>query len=402
MKLEPLPLSPDAGSVHDGLPALAACLGGRRAVLPVSADGAGRELARIMDADGTGPPEPPGTLVACTSGSTGTPKGARLRAANLRASADATTMYLRGRFGTGPGPWLLALPPHHIAGVQVILRSLHAGYPPAVLEKAAGFTPDAFARATSDFRATRSSHNLYTSLVPTQLARLLADPEGTAALHEYAAILVGGAATAPGLVDQCHAAGIRIVRTYGSSETAGGMVYDGTAIPGSSVGIENADDHGTGRVLLSGPTVADGYRSADPAVASDAFPESGVFRTSDIGRIDNGVLTVLGRADGAINSGGLKILPEEVERALARVGMTACVVGVPDSDWGEIVAAAVEDSAGAGRDVTSRVRSLLRGAGTEPHLIPRRAVGVRSLPLTGPGKLDRQAVRRQLATRLGA
>jgi O-succinylbenzoic acid--CoA ligase len=422
VKLEPLPLSLSPLSVRAALPALRDCLSDQRAVLPVSPDEAGQRLAQIMGAEGSvyshysdysdqadhpGTPETPGTLVACTSGSTGTPKGARLSASALRFSAEATATYFGRRFGCAPGPWLLALPPHHIAGVQVILRSLHAGFEPSVLPPQSHFTSANFATATAALRLSHPNDDLYTSLVPTQLQRLLddadrepefADHDGVAALRLYSAILVGGAATSPELVARCESEGIRIVRTYGSSETAGGMVYDGEAIPGTSASIEDTDNSGTGRILLSGPTVADGYRNVDSA---DAFPEPQVFRTSDIGRIDDGVLSVLGRADGAITSGGLKILPEDVERALASCGFTACVTGVPDPDWGESVAAVIEMKRSTD-DLTRHVRDVLRGNGVEAHLIPRHSIGVGALPLTGPGKVDRQAVRQLAATRLDA
>lgn len=401
MKLETLPLSPDPEILSAALPVLEDVLAGHRAVLPVSPDAAGRDLARTMGADGgtDGAPEAPGTLVACTSGSTGTPKGARLRTANLTASADATASYLATRFGARPGRWLLALPPHHIAGVQVILRSLHAGFTPAVLPPDAGFTPETFAAATARLRAQDPGQDIYTSLVPTQLHRLIADAAGRDALRAYSAILVGGAATPPELEDRCRAEGVRTVLTYGSSETAGGMVYDGTPVPGSRVDIDGT----TGRILLSGPTVADGYRNVDPDVQRDAFPEPGVFRTGDLGHVTDGVLRVSGRADGAVNSGGLKILPEEVEAALQQTGLTACVVGVPDEEWGQIVVAAVEDpTAPELSEVTDVVRRTLHDAGTESHLIPRRTFTVGTLPLTGPGKLDRRGVAALLETRLKA
>uniref|UniRef100_UPI00406C8D4D AMP-binding enzyme n=1 Tax=Corynebacterium variabile TaxID=1727 RepID=UPI00406C8D4D len=158
-------------------------------------------------------------------------------------------------------------------------------------------------------------------------------------------------------------------------------------------------DAGVGRVALHGPSVADGYRvtgSLDPAVAADAFPAPGVFCTSDLGRVEGGVLTVLGRADGAVNSGGLKILPEQVEAAVASVGLSCCAVGVPDDEWGEIVAVLVESGgaeSAAGTDCTASLRARMKDADVASHLIPRRAFTTGVLPLTGPGKLDRRTVR---------
>ncbi|WP_232625793.1 AMP-binding protein [Corynebacterium bovis] len=306
-RLLPLPLS--TGTVPDAVPVLSSFLAGDAAVLPLP-DGPGAAartratLTALMRPD---EPAAPGTLIACTSGSTGTPKGAVLRTPALDASARATAELVADRWGVSPGPWLLALPPHHIAGLQVVLRSLHAGFTPHVTDP----DLDGFTAATRALRAAHPGEDLHTSLVPTQLVRILRDPAATAALREYASVLVGGAATPPDVLARCRDAGVHILLTYGSSETSGGMVYDGRPLPGTSVTLEDPDAAGVGRVLLHGPTVAEGYRNV-PAGADgtdgtagpdDAFPRPGTFRTSDLGRIDDGVLTVLGRADGAVNTG---------------------------------------------------------------------------------------------------
>lgn len=401
--LEPLPLAPTKDSVHGALPVLSDLLTGHGAVLPVPpGDPVG--LAGIMAAGPDGRRARPGTLVACTSGSTGTPKGARLRSENLAASAEATAGYIHATTGADPGPWLLVLPPHHIAGMQVILRSIAAGHAPAVPGDD-HFTAAGFAAATRALRHARPGADLHTSLVPTQLARLLDDADGTAALADYAAVLVGGAATRPDLVARARQAGLRIMLTYGSSETAGGMVYDGAALPGTTVEIEDPDATGLGRILLSGPTVADGYRNVSGDAEQDAFPRRGVFRTSDLGRTDpaTGRLTVVGRSDGAVNSGGLKILPEQVEAALGASDLTGCAAGVPDPDWGEVVAVAVEDAGqDAGTEVTGEIRSTLHAAGVAAELLPRRAFTLPDLPRTGPGKLDRMTIRAALLEWCGA
>jgi O-succinylbenzoic acid--CoA ligase len=401
--LEPLTIAPTADSVREALPALSDLLAGRRALLPVP-PGDPSELVDEMAAGPDGRPARAGTLIACTSGSTGTPKGALLRSENLTASAEATAGRIHAVNGAGPGPWLLVLPPHHIAGLQVILRSLSAGYAPAVAA-APRFTAAGFTTATRELRHAHPGEDLHTSLVPTQLARLLDDPEGTAALDEYAAVLVGGAATRPDLVDRARAAGVRVMLTYGSSETAGGMVYDSAALPGTTVDIEEPDATGLGRILLAGPTVADGYRNVSGEAARDAFPRPGVFRTSDLGRVDSatGLLTVVGRSDGAVNSAGLKILPEQVEAALADAGFTGCAAGVPDAEWGEAVAAVVEDPGqDAATEVTGAVREALHAAGIPGHLIPRYVFTTPELPTTGPGKVDRRRVRAGLLSRCGS
>jgi O-succinylbenzoic acid--CoA ligase len=310
-------------------------------------------------------------LVITTSGSTGVPKSVLLSAAALRASADAT----HARLG-GPGRWLLALPATHIAGVQVLVRSLVAGTSPAVLDLAPGFRAEAFADAARPLLASSGPH--YTALVPTQLARLLA--EDVAVLKEFDGVLLGGAATPQPLLEAALEAGVRVVTTYGMSETAGGCVYDGVPLDGVEVRLVD------GRVSLAGPMVALGYRG-------QRFGD-GWFRTGDLGRFRvDGTLEVLGRADDVIVTGGEKVAPVLVERALAAVPgvREVCVVGVPDVEWGQVVVAAVVV---AGAPVAEGLlRDAVRAAAGRAA-VPKRVLFLPELPTRGPGKVDRAAVAR--------
>ncbi|MGB8386924.1 AMP-binding protein, partial [Mycobacterium sp.] len=120
-------------------------------------------------------------LVATTSGTTGAPKGALLTAAALTDSAAAT----HHRLG-GPGSWLLALPPYHIAGVQVLVRSLLAGSVLVELDVSAGFDITQLPAAVERLGSGRR----YTSLVAAQLAKALTDPAAAAALAELDAVLL--------------------------------------------------------------------------------------------------------------------------------------------------------------------------------------------------------------------
>jgi len=240
--------------------------------------------------------------------------------------------------------------------------------------------------------------------VPTQLRRIL-DAEGAvAALRSYAAVLVGGAALDPATRERALAAGVRVVTTYGMSETAGGCVYDGVPLDGVTVDLDE-----DGRILLGGPTLASGYLRADGDGAGargggtgsgaagggtgvgSAFA-GGRFRTGDLGRWRHGRLEVLGRADDVIVTGGEKVAPAAVERVLAaQPGVrAACVVGVPDAEWGQVVAAAVVwDGPRADAALQEAVRIALGRAA-----VPRLLVAVPELPLRGIGKPDRAAVTR--------
>lgn len=379
--LRPLAIAagPDAVAA---IPVLRRALDGGLAVLPYAASAPPPTLP-----EGAVPDE--GTaLVVGTSGSTGTPKLAMLPATALAASAAAT----HDRLG-GPGTWLLAMPAHHIAGLQVLLRCVAAATEPGFVDLTDGFTPDAFAAAADQLAGARR----YTSLVPTQLVRVLADDAAAAALAAFDAVLVGGAATPPALLARARDAGVRAVTTYGMSETCGGCVYDGEPLAGTTV---RADPDG--RLLLGGPTLATGYLGR-PDLTAAAFDrtDDGArwFRTDDVGhRDDQGRWHVDGRLDDLITTGGLKVAPRLVEEALAALpGIAeAVVVGTPDDDWGQVVSAAIVptgetgDRGDAAPTVTD-LREQLRGI-LPAHALPRRLLVLTEIPLRGPGKPDRAAV----------
>ena len=241
------------------LPRLEAALRGEgHAILPVPANHpaeAGRLVTGLAGgtelAAGEDDSDDPTAVVITTSGSTGIPKGALLPVSALVASADATRCRLTCTGGLHPhrsngprrppaptGTWLLTLPGHHIAGLQVIFRAIAEGTVPVIMDTAGPFTTDGFSSAVSGMPAGRR----FVSLVPTQLHRILADPEATAALASFSAVLVGGAATPQALVDDARQAGIPIITTYGMSETCGGCVYDGVPLDRVTASIEQDDD----------------------------------------------------------------------------------------------------------------------------------------------------------------
>lgn len=317
-----------------------------------------------------------------TSGSTGAPKRVVLSAQALRASAVATADRLGGH-----GQWLLTLPADHVAGWQVVVRSALAGTVPV---RAPGpFTAGTFASAA----ARLTDERRYVSLVPTQVLRLLDDAAGTAALGSFSAVLVGGAALPGPALARVRAAGVRLHRTYGMTETSGGCVYDGTPLTGVDVRLDE------GRVLLGGDVLADGYPD-DPGLTAERFTtdESGRrwFRTDDAGELgEDGALAVLGRLDDVINTGGLKVAPRPVEEALHRLpGVREVVVlGVPDPEWGQRVAAVL---VGESDLDTAAVRDLLREQ-LPAHALPRQVIWLTGLPALASGKPDRGALRAMCA-----
>lgn len=357
------------------LPDLEAAIAGQSTFLPVPAEDRTRtELLRNHMRAGA-PIDSSIALVVATSGSTGTPKGAQLTPANLVASADATHQVLGGT-----GQWLLAMPAHHIAGIQVLVRSLVAGVDPLCLDLSDGFSIPAFARAAHKLAAT--GDRSYTGLTPMQLAKAMDSLEGIEALRTFDAILVGGAATHPQLLDAAEKLRITVVTTYGSSETAGGCVYSGTPIPGARVRI--GED---GRILLGGPMIAQGYRNVDSSAFSVDDSGTAWFATSDAGAFVGNTLNVTGRLDAIINSGGLKLHPEQLEQHILRVpGVeAACVVGIPDPRLGQMIVAAYSGWASRA-DILEALDNLPRWQ------VPKDLRRMDALPTIGPGKVDRQAV----------
>ena len=333
-------------------------------------------------------------VVIRTSGSSGTPKRTMLTADNLVASVTATNDMLGGA-----GRWLLAVSALHVAGMQVLVRSVVAGTTPEVLDLNDGFDPGQFADATD--RMNTPSDRRYTALVPTQLTRLLDDSAGLRALRGFDAVLVGGAALSAADRERAGAVGVRVVTTYGMSETAGGCVYDGRPLPVTEVHIDN--DH---HVVLGGATVALGYLG-QPRLTADAFAvdADGVrwFRTDDLGAFDDdGRLEIRGRADDLINTGGLKVAPGPVEDAIARFVpgvVDAVVVGTPHPTWGEAVSAAVTLRRGAPTPSLRDARAALRGV-VPDHALPQRLLVLGSMPQRGPGKPDRRALIAAFSERL--
>ena len=313
---------------------LAAALDGSGpAILPLEADLPAGRLARFLDAfspeavetaEGIAP-RPGGrpvnektAVVIATSGSTGRPKGVELSAAALRYSARASL----DRIGAAPGDrWLLCLPATHVAGIQVLVRSLVAGTEPVV---AGNLSP------------ATASGCAHVSIVPAQLRRLLAeDPMAWA--DTFTSVLLGGAAAGAGLIAAARDAGVPVVTTYGMSETCGGCVYDGLPLDGVAVSAG-----GDGRIRITGPVLFSAYRLR-PDLTAAAF-DDGWFRTSDLGALDaSGHVTVRGRADDVINTGGEKVVAGEVASVLETCPgvREAVVVGRLDEEWGERVTAVI-------------------------------------------------------------
>lgn len=338
------------------------------AVLPLSPTLPDPEVARILDlARPAAIVEPSGTTrlagarpargVLClrTAGSTGTPKLVELSRDALEASARMTA----ARLDAAGARWLCCLPLDHVAGIMTVVRSRLFGAEPVVLDR---FDPAAIERADAEA----------VSLVPTMLRRLL---DLGADLARFEWILLGGAVVPPSLLERAPG----VVRTYGMTETCGGVVYDGAPLDGVEVAVEG------GSVKLRTPTIMEGYRGGP------AF-DGGWFTTGDLGEWDGARLRVTGRADDVIVTGGENVSPEEVEALLSTHPTVAdvAVAGRDDAEWGRRVVAYVVPVAGATpalEDLRSHVK-----ARAAAYKAPRELVLVDSLPRLASGKVDRASL----------
>lgn len=320
-------------------------------------------------------PAEPEPLIIETSGSTGSPKRVVLSRRAVLASVAAT----RQRLGV-EGRWLLLLPATYVAGLQVICRSLVAGHPPLLPADPAHLAADPADRGADGIP-------LLTSLVPTQLHRMLDRPEDLTALRRMHTILLGGGPIDPALRTRADGEGLHVVATYGASETAGGCVYDGEPLDGVVVAID--DD---GRIRIGGPTLFDGY-DGDPALTARTLV-GGWFLTSDAGRLgEDGRLQVLGRLDDVIVSGGVNVPgPAVAARLREHPAVSAVeVVGVPDPEWGQRVVACIVGDLDVAQARDWVAASLPR------TWAPRRVVRLDALPLLGNGKVDRRQLEARCA-----
>ena len=351
------------------------------AVFPTADAGPGVTASAVMRSATPPPPASVAQRIAVvveTSGSSGRPKRVALTADALLASAAASDTALGG-----PGQWLLALPAHYIAGINVLVRSIAAQTEPVMLTPG-HFDPVEFVERASGMDASAPR---YTSLVPAQLARLLEHPSpaDVEVLRSFDRILVGGQSSPAELVLAAADLGLRVTRTYGSSETCGGCVYDGVALAG--VRAEVVD----GQIELAGPMLAEGYLdenfTADVERTDAAFGTRDSirwYRTGDTGILTEATLAVTGRRDRVIISGGLKVALDDIERTVRELSGHADAVAVPlaSAKWGQSVALIVTSGVDHD-DIRMRLTSRL-GPAAAPALI----VHVERMPRLTSGKLD--------------
>jgi O-succinylbenzoic acid--CoA ligase len=349
--------------------ALSESLHGGPPIAPLPADAIERARAVSMLQPSKPVHETDAAVVVSTSGSTGAPKGVVLSRAAIRASVEASYAWLGG-----PGDWVLALPAYYIAGLMVIARACLGGTRVVPARSDLSDLPDV---------GNVLSARRYISLVPAQLARALRHGDLTESLRSFSAVLVGGAPAPAGLLNRAAGTGIRVVTSYGMSETCGGCVYDGKPLAGVDVELT---DHG--RIMIKSSSLFSGYRLR-PDLTAEALTE-GRFTTQDVGRWETGRLVVLGRMDDIVITGGHKVdlvdVEQPVQQWAARRGAHGAVVAVPDAVWGTTIIA-VSDSPGSLADLQIAVAEALPA-----YAVPRELVHIDQLPWLASGKPDRVAI----------
>lgn len=359
--------------------AIAAALEGGAPVLPASAE---HWASAVALSTTLGSVTDDVALVIRTSGSMGAPKAVGLTAAALTSAAAATSAALGGH-----GQWLMALSAEVIAGAQILVRSLAAGTIPEVI-------PSNASAAVFTAAATRLTHERrYTALVPLQLSRMLDAAEGNddaahqtrRMLQRFDAVLVGGQQLPEAVATRAAALGIRIVRTYGSTETAGGCVYDGVPIGDTRLRLE------AGELWVSSSQLAAGYLDQPEATRERFMTRDGArwFVTHDAAEIQDGQLRILGRIDNVFVSGGVNVSLDAIERVVhAQPGWEdAVAIAVPDNTWGQRCVLVSPREVADFADVQAAIRAEIGVAA-----VPLWHRALPDIPVLSSGKPDRRAL----------
>ena len=305
----------------------------------------------------------PISIVVATSGSSGPAKEVALSAKALISSARASNKFLAAQYGD---TWSLLLPLTHIAGINVLLRSLELG------------------TTAIDLRNLRSYPKAdFSAIVPTQLFRALnGDNEMLSHLQSCKAVLVGGAALSAELRSQACAVDINLVSTYGMTETCGGCVYGAKPLEGVEVEIRN------NRIAIKGSVLASTYLNNQKEWEENFV--DGWFLTQDIGSLNSGELLVENRLDDVIITGGEKLSLLAVAEVLRSnfLSHAFAAFGVNDAEWGTAFYLAVVGDPGLSDFEICRHLADALGYIAKPKKILRLS----KLPLTAIGKIDRAAL----------
>ena len=299
-------------------------------------------------------PESAPTFIVSTTGSTGVVKRVQISTSALANSAKLSNAALGANSGD---VWSLLLSTQHIAGLNVLARSVLLGTQVVGVEKRAD----------------------YSAIVPTQLHKALTgDNELLSHLKNCKAVLVGGAALTNELLEKAISNGIKVVTTYGMTETCGGCVYDSVPLEGVTIAITNE-----GLIKISGPILASGYENEDE-LWNQSF-NNGWFTTNDLGNLMDGKLFISGRADDVIITGGenVSLFAIEYQLSSAFPEVNFLATSIPDPQWGAKLCL-ISDKAIDHNEISE---VLLRNLGRAA--VPKEFLELTQIPQIGIGKPDR-------------
>jgi O-succinylbenzoic acid--CoA ligase len=318
-------------------------------------------------------------LIVCTSGTTGNPKAVEISSKALINAADKTNLMF-----SEPADWILAINPAFIGGLMVLARAVFSNQNWIYgLDETDKFNPDLF--VSKALEVISKNKKVRTSLVNAQLSTLVSQGH-LETLKKFDALLIGGGQISKSLYEQLKNEGVNLIRTYGMTETCGGVVWDGFALNNVVIRIDHPGNDGVGQIAIKSDSNATCYhgKSIEINKLNESTFNNDWVLTKDLGVITNNELKVIGRNDDIVISGGNNISLHAIENVIKdQVGIEDAVVfSIPDEKWGVVVAAVIVGNG----DISLIQKSIENELGKAA--IPRVIKNAQEIPLLPNGKVD--------------
>ena len=318
-------------------------------------------------------------LIVCTSGTTGNPKAVEISSKALLNAANKTNQMFNDS-----ADWILAINPAFIGGLMVLARAIISDQNWIYgLDESDKFNPDLFIAKAMEVLS--KNKKVRTSLVNAQLSTLVSQGH-TETLKKFDALLIGGGQISNSLYEQLKNDGVNLIRTYGMTETCGGIVWDGFALNNVLIRIDHPASDGVGQIAIKSDSNATCYHGKSNEINKlnqSTFSNDWVL-TKDLGSLKNGELKVIGRNDDIVISGGNNVSLHAIENVIKdQLGIEDAVVfSIPDEKWGAIVAAVIVGNCEISVIQKSIEKELDKAA------VPRLIKNVQEIPLLPNGKVD--------------
>ncbi|WP_016950295.1 2-succinylbenzoate--CoA ligase [Anabaena sp. PCC 7108] len=320
------------------------------------------------------------SIMIPTGGSSGKIKFAIHTWETLTASVQGFTEYFQIETVNS----FCVLPLYHVSGLMQFMRSFITG---------GNLVISTFKEVKFCQKSNLNYADYFISLVPTQLQRLLENPQSTQWLSQFETVLLGGAPAWDELLEKARFHHIRLSPTYGMTETASqiatlkpdeflkGIISSGKILPHAQVTI----DHLTGNINIQSKSLALGYYP-------QLWENQDNFSVDDIGFLDEeGYLHISGRSSDKIITGGENIYPAEVETAIRKTNLIIdiCIIGIPDKHWGQALTAIYvpKDSNTSTLEIQNQLQKKV-----SKFKIPKYWIPLPNLPRNAQGKINRQQV----------